>query len=374
MPSAKDLVLRLRSITNAFSTDQPVRELDRLGDELRGTAREAATSTREVRRAADGLDAPGFDKAAAEAEATARRMRAAAGDMGEGLRTGARSIDTATNEIRGHMRDTGGEIGTELVANIAEGIGSGQANLTDVLSGTLGGLTNLAGAMSGPVALAAGAMAATVGLAFSSIKASAEKAQERIDLVRGAIDGVKDAAGKEAQANIFKTYLEDAQKVPGKIEKIRTTLADAGVTARQYSAAIAGDPAAIDKVRAKLQAEARDLIGLQRNHQALTAEQQAYLANMPTVLGDIFDWDAAAGATRREHEAINALLGKTDMSKARGDVRTLANDSATFKANMDAATRPRDFTVTIQTRVTGSGARLVDPRNPRASKITPVGI
>ena len=137
--------------------------------------------------ASTSLDAD-FSDLAVEAELASRRVRAAAADMGDGVRTGAADVDYATDGMRQNMADTGKEAGAEFVGNIAEGIGSGQANLNDVVTGTMGGITNLAATLGGPLGIAAAGAAAGVGLVFAAVKAEAEKAKARVDSLIGALE------------------------------------------------------------------------------------------------------------------------------------------------------------------------------------------
>ena len=131
-----------------------------------------------------------FDATGAASERAADEVRREALNMADGVRAGAVGIDAETDRMRRDMGEVGRESGAEFVNNIAEGIGSGQANLSDVVSGTLGGLPNLAATLTGPVGIAAGAAAAGIGLVFAKVKAESEDAHARLDSMRGALEGV----------------------------------------------------------------------------------------------------------------------------------------------------------------------------------------
>jgi hypothetical protein len=365
VPSAKDLVFKLRSLTGEFRTDDAARELDELEQSLKATGDQARISAREVRQAADDLDAPGFDRAAAEAEATATRMRAAAEDMASGVRTGAQKIDTETDKIRTDMGDAGKEVGAEFVGNIAEGIGSGSANVTDVVQGTLGGITNLAASLTGPVGIAAAGAAAGIGLVFSAVKGQAEAAKEKLDSLRGALEDVADLSSKAARDAIFKQWLEETRQIPGQLDKIASAVRQAGVDGETFQAALAGSAEAQETIRQKLQAAGIEIIKNRRETGGITAEQEAYLENMALVLKDLGIYNQNVTAIKGEHEDIAYLSGKAKENTA-GSNRELDDGIAKAKElgrTLDYTFRDRTLQTTVVVRdQTGRNIRLPDPR------------
>lgn len=113
-----------------------------------------------------------FDSVRADADKTR-------GDVGD-------SIGRVGEEGKPRAAEAGSEIGSELAANIGEQIGSGQANIADVVAGTLGGLVSVPGL---------GAAAAGIGIAGLLVKGvldgfSRRKAemQQRIQATFDAMD------------------------------------------------------------------------------------------------------------------------------------------------------------------------------------------
>ena len=366
MPNAKDLVLRLRSITDGFKTDAPVRELDDLEHSLDATGRQARTSAREVKQAAADMDAPGFDKAAAEAENTAARMRAAAEDMAAGMKQGARDIDTETGKIRQDMSAAGSEIGSEFIGNIAEGIGSGSGSVTDVVQGTLGGLTNLASTLTGPVGIAAGTAAAGIGLVFAASKAEAEKAKGYVDTLIGAFEELGETTSEAAQQAAWDAWLDTMKESPETISQIVDALDDAGISGETYRDAITGSRDAQYEVTTALTAT-RDAIN---NNLAvtgdLTDEQQDYLDNARVAQDAVNDWNGALDTTAGYYSDIDYLQGegKGKQGKITDEINRSRDAAKGLRTDLDDATKDRTVNVTINTR-DASGraqARLVDPR------------
>ena len=119
--------------------------------------------------------------------------------MADAFRTAGQKIDRSTKSI-GHdtkltMKDAGKEAGGEFVQNMGEGIGSGQANLTDTVLGTIGGIAPALGTAG--VGIAIGATAA-LGI-INGIKAQKEVVkQAATDLFDAMRQGIVDAAARES--------------------------------------------------------------------------------------------------------------------------------------------------------------------------------
>lgn len=365
MPNAKDLVLKLRSVTDGFKTDQPVRELDDLEHSLKATGDQSTQSAREVKRAADDMDAPGFDRAAAEAETTARRMSAAADDMAAGMRDGARKIDAETDKMRQDLGEAGKETGAEFVGNIAEGIGSGQANLSDVVSGTLGGLTNLAATLTGPVGIAAGVAAAGIGLVFAKVKAEAEAAKERVQTLIGALEELGETTSKQAKEAIFQSWLDTMKEMPGELDKVRSTLQTAGINAKTFRDAISGSAAAQQIVREKLQATRGDIEKVQFATGTVNEQQRIFMAGMDTILGDLDEQNSALDTTQTYFDNVNGLTktGKSNIKDWKDGIREAKEEARLLNGELDKAARDRTTRVTVKTvDYTGRSVSLPDPR------------
>lgn len=271
------------------------RSLDKADDELDTLDTSLGTSERS------------FEALAAEVSQTTTDMKSDMSKMSGAVREGAVDVDREADNMRRDLGEAGKETGAEFVGNIAEGIGSGQANLSDVVSGTLGGLTNLAATLAGPVGVAAGVAAAGIGLVFAKVKAEAEDAKARLDSMRGALEELGAKAAAEQERAVFDQWISDAQETTGKIENIRSALGLAGVTAEEFRGALAGDPKDLDITVTKLE-KIRDKINEAYLKQGfLTKEQQATRDAVELALVEVEKTDAAVGAVRREQEAINDL-------------------------------------------------------------------
>lgn len=379
--------------------DQAAREVAGFAKKLLGLDSTAKDTDRALDQVQAGIDQTGnmatasatdlgrIDTALAsvgtEAEQTAAKLRVEAGNMAGAIRTGTVGVAADLDGMRANMGEVGRESGAEFVGNIAEGIGSGQANLTDVVSGTLGGLTNLAATMTGPVGLAAAGAAAGIGLVFQAVRGEAEQAKAKIDGLRGALDGLADLASEEAEQLIFQTWIEDAQKTTGKIDKVRDALKTAGVTAEEFQSALAGDPQAIENVRRKLQLAGGDIIKNQQQTGKLTDEQQRYLDTFPTILKDIHANDAALGVVRREHDAINDLLGKTPGLQGKVTKETEKTKGAVSGVKDEIDRIPNNKTVTVTVKYRDENGKPVNPSDvgrsaagaaPAATRAAPVTI
>ena len=307
--------------------------IDRTGDDARNSATDLG-------RAEEGLDQLGT-----EADSVADQLRRSGQEMAASIRNASTDVRDDAGHMRNDLGELGRESGAEFIGNIAEGIGSGQANLNDVVSGTLGGLTNLAATLTGPVGIAAGAAAAGIGLVFAAVKAESERAKEAIDTLRGAMQDVWEEGQKAQQEAIFDTWVEGAQETTGKLENTRDVLAQANVTADEFKAALAGDPAAMDTVKRKIDAQADAIEEAKRQQGGVYDFQQKYLDNMGTVLGDLESNDKAIGAVRREHEAIEDLSGKTGGNIGDWNADKAIADAKELNEQLDRATRDRTVKV-----------------------------
>lgn len=133
-----------------------------------------------------------LDDAAHATEQDTEHMARAFRDAGQKIDRTTRDIGTGTKLT---MKDAGKEAGGEFVQNMGEGIGSGQANLTDTVLGTVGGIAPALGAAG--VAVAIGATAA-LGIIQGINEQQAKVKKAASDLFEAMRQGIVDAATKES--------------------------------------------------------------------------------------------------------------------------------------------------------------------------------
>jgi hypothetical protein len=366
VPSAKDLVFKLRSLSNEFRTDEAARELDQLDTSLAATARQASLSAREVRTAASQLEAPGFDKAAAEAEATARRMRAAAEDMAAGVRQGATKIDTATDKIRTDMADTGREAGSELVSNIAEGIGSGTGSVTDVVQGTLGGITAMAASIPGPFAVAGASAAAGIGILFSSIKRQADESRERVKALTSAILDTGKAGQTAVRQAALDQWEQNLKDAPDKARLLAVGMRAAGLSAKDVQAAVAGTPSEAQAVLDKIERWQRRQNEIMLDSERVTVEMLKQDEAVTALERELRGTNKELQLSREQVAAIESLTGKAGSNTEawKDDVAEVTRQAKLAEAALDRAFRDRTVRATVIVRdQAGRNIRLPDPRS-----------
>lgn len=294
-----------------------------------------------------------FDSLAAEIDATVASIKTDMTKLDSAVSGAATDVNTSAGTMKAQLGETGRETGAEFVANIAEGIGSGEASLTNVVQGTLGGLTNLAAAMTGPVGIAAGVAAGAIGLVFANTKKEAEEAAARLESLRGALQGIVDFTSKEAEAAIFDSWVESALEVEGQVESVAAVIEEAGVTAEEFQGALAGDPADLQTVNDKLRGRVTELGNQKRSTDDLTAAEEAYLRNVGLVYDAIGDTGGELARHKSEQKAISGLTQDTadDTTDWNDRLSTTVSKSKEVKDNI--AEIPTNKNVNIHVKYTG---------------------
>lgn len=150
-----------------------------VGDSLDDLTRDAQRATDQVSTDLKSVGTAA-DSAAADLEGS---FRQAFDDVGRHAQTMSDDVDRSVRDAGDHgkisAKEAGSEIGSEFAANIGEQIGSGQANIGDVVAGTLGGLVGIPGL---------GIAAAGIGIAGLFVKG-----------VLGGIDAGKKAMAQQVQ-------------------------------------------------------------------------------------------------------------------------------------------------------------------------------
>lgn len=315
------------------------KEADNLDATLDGLDRELDAISREAKDLGDDMKKTGvgFDDVGDEAEKTADRVRKAAQDMARGVHQGAGDIDTETGHIRQNMADTGKEAGAEFIGNMAEGIGSGTANVTDVVQGTLGGLTNLAATLGGPVGLAAAGAAAGIGVLFGKVKAESDKAaaevQEMIDLLWE----VGSTTSAIAKQKIWEDWQADLKEDTDLARDLAEATRIAGITAEEMQGAITGDPAAQQAVVDKLKAVGTQIADNVRNGKPLTEEQRNYLGNQGKIHEALKKQGIELEKTAEVQSAIEQLTGNNRRASSEwaDEQRRVYNETHKIKQDLD---------------------------------------
>lgn len=259
--------------------------MDRTGSEARDTATDL------------GHTGDQFDRLGADAQAMADDLRRSSNEMAASIRGAGDDIEHEAGGIRQSMGEAGSEAGAEFIGNIAEGIGSGQANLQDVVTGTLGGLTNLAATLSGPVGLAAGAAAAGIGLVFAATKKQAEEAKERLEGIIGALQDVGDASSAAAKQAIWDQWLDTLKESPEQLQKISGALQTMNIDTRDWQDALTGNEQAAQRIHDQMTKIITDV-----DYQKVTGGE---------VTDEMDRQRDAAWDVRQELEKQNTALGQT---------------------------------------------------------------
>lgn len=142
------------------------------------------------RRGTDDMERA-LDDAARATDQDTRHMATAFRDAGQKINRTTKDIGDGTKLT---MKDAGKEAGGEFIQNMGEGIGSGQANLTDTVLGTIGGIAPALGAAG--VGVAIGATAA-LGIINGITAQNAKVRQAASDLFDQMRQGIVDAAAKQ---------------------------------------------------------------------------------------------------------------------------------------------------------------------------------
>lgn len=349
--AVRDIDFLARSADDA---SDEIDDLDRsLGSVRFDQAGQAAAGLgRDLNTAEDG-----FDSLAREVDDTADQFARNMDRMSGSVRDASGDIDVQASKMRSDMGEAGRETGSEFVSNIAEGIGSGSANLNDVVTGTLGGLTNLAASLTGPVGLAAAGAAAGIGLMWGKMRAEAEKAAEQIAGLIETLEDTEDQAEKIRKQKIFEQWLDDARKMPEQLSLMVGGLQNAEIKAEDFSEAITGNEEAAAKVVAQLEEQVRTIEASAAGEYGLTYEQQKYVEGLEIAIDEIKTQNQNLQAAKGHHEDINWLQGESK-KKQQGVTAEIGRSKTAAKQlgdELDDAVRNRSMQVKVHAMGTGGG-------------------
>lgn len=320
-----------------------VRGIGKVTDELDSVDSAARDADRALERAEDSFDQLGIASGQAATD-----LRNDVNRMADGIRDGAGDIDRETGHVRQNMADTGKEAGAEFIGNIAEGIGSGQANLADVVTGTMGGITNLAATLGGPLGIAAAGAAAGIGLVFAAAQREAEKVEERVKGLIGALEDVGDAGSEAGKQAIWNEWVDSFKDAPEDLQKIVGALQDVGVGADQWAAALTGDQDQAEKIHQTMVAIVDDIEGQFRANETVTAEEKERLDGARRVRDELERQNEALGTTKDYQEDVKWLTDGTagkakDWADNTRDARTEAQRTKDILDALDGKDVRVDF-------------------------------
>lgn len=326
----RDFTLNLVT-DDEVDTTRAAAQLDQLG--------QAADTTAAAQRdLADGADLAQGDldrlaQAASGAGGDLDRLGATAGDAGSAVGAGLADGASRGSQAFGDMRDEAGAALMELAASF-------DGTMTGVLDAAQGAAPAI-GAAFGPVGLAIGS-AVGVGIGFA--RAQAEKLAEQIT---GLTDTLIADAGRIERDSVLAKVAQFASD--GSIEKLADQARAAKVDVDDFTLAMAGDTAAVERTRSQLRDLGIDLdtfaMASQRGRDASMDLTQAEVdqLNAARRLNDQLDTqsDALSSAAERYDlyaSAQEAASGSSEAAIAAQDALTAAlDDAATGAADLAAA-------------------------------------
>lgn len=275
-----------------------------------------------------------INKATREAERDVDKLERAIGNLGEAAQDAGREsergfdkVGDSADDVKGRVGDTGREIGSEMMQNIGEGIGSGNISLGDTIMGTLGGVIS-----SLPLPLAA--IAGLAGAVWGVFKAESEKQKQElaesfdlVDLITGQIDRVK--AFEEGIADLGGGDLQEGLKEAHRIsERLGISMEDIGlIVSGEVNPAVETHRALLNDVYLNQKdgyGEARKLLDVNEENTAALAEAVQNSA----------DYQAGLNGALNEGVKLADAIGKVNanmddaIDKADEDILRKADENA----------------------------------------------
>lgn len=169
------------------ATDDVEGALDEVGGSLDDLAREAQDAERLASDSLRDVATTGEQTADDLTRSFADMARKADDSFDKVHQSADESLDGLKTTGKGKAAEAGAEVGTEFAANLGESIGSGQANIADLLSGTLGGLVAVPGLGAAAAGIGIGALLAKgiiggVAARKAEIAKGVQKAVDAIDV------------------------------------------------------------------------------------------------------------------------------------------------------------------------------------------------
>lgn len=301
--AARDIAVFTKKLVGLDTeADQVDRSLTDMQRELDDTGRAARDSVHDLDKADNALADVGD-----EAGRTADTLRREAAKMSNAIRDAGTGVDREAGGLRDNLKETGSEAGAEFIGNIAEGIGSGQANLNDVIQGTLGGVTNLAASLGGPIGLAAAGIAAGVGIIFQKMNQEAEKTKQKVQDLLGVLDDLGDTTSAKAQQAVWEAWIESIKETPDQLDLIRDGVDRIGISQADFQGAIVGSKDALVGVNQQLDAAEANIQAQANQTGGLTKKQQEQLNQVKAIRDQINGQNSALGETQDIYDDIGFL-------------------------------------------------------------------
>lgn len=301
-------------------TDDVQEALDDVGGSLDDLTRDAQAASRTQAQALDGIADAGNAATDQLADDFRTMARQADQSFDQVHASGNKALDDLGTEGKSKAAGAGAEVGQEFAANLGEQIGSGQANLADILSGTLGGLVSIPGI---------GAAAAGIGIGAL--------------LVKGLVDGASKSreALTEAIQTVFDSITIDASNLS--IEWNRQKMLDDAIDNLTEGGRAADLQRIADWVKLG--------IGEDTISNALVGElDPTQVAALKSFVDE--QRRIAADQGRLETEAGTAALDVLHLFERQQEAQKTANDLAQTQVNLyrDAAQHQRDINQAIANR------------------------
>lgn len=248
----RDLTFNLVTDQSAFDTDQAARDMQRLGDAAEDTGRQQQQMGDDATRAAGDLE-----RLAREAEQAGRAVRGAGDDADRA----GRQMGDSGEQGASRMSEAFGDARSEISGNLQEVAASFDGTVSGLIDGVQGALAPL-GAAFGGIGLAVGA-AASVGVGL--LKAQAEQLKETVN---GMVSAMIADGGRLSRDSVFAKIEEFA--ADESINQLAKDAELARISWEDFLLARAGDPAALERSRAALEAEHDEVVrGVQERDSAV---------------------------------------------------------------------------------------------------------
>lgn len=332
---ARDYKFALLSDLDRFDLDPASTAMEQLGRDTRDLADDADRSARELDDA--------FDRIA------------------RSTRTASRKVDDDTDSLRRNFRDVGDEA-SGSAREMASSFSGGADDVFDAFQEIAG----QAGEAFGPIGVAAGvAMAVGIGL----LRAEAEKLKQ---LASDMVEDMIDAGGRLSEEVISARIKTMAADDPAGFVKYNEQARKLGVSIRDVARARAGDAAAIERVRDRLEeirAKEQAAAAAAKNQVAQRNSATTALGGLMSELGLVTD----AAQIAEDAVATTYAATSTSVEQSGATARTAWDDTRAaladpIRASVEVKMPSRQKYVQIRQGLLAGLGTLVVPVKPGQSR------